>query len=84
MMRLPLPIIQTIQKIQQRVIIYHIPTISITRQLLLQVRWLLKEWKLPNNTEWEKLKNYIRNETAVLKAAVWTTFEDVPSHNKTV
>lgn len=41
-------------------------------------------WKLPNNTEWEKLKNYIRNETAVLKAAVWTTFEDVSqANNKT-
>lgn len=41
-------------------------------------------WKLPDNTEWEKLKNYIRNTAAVLKAGIWTIEQGISqANNKT-
>lgn len=41
-------------------------------------------WKLPDNTEWEKLKNYIKDESAVLKTDTWTSYNSIPqANNKT-
>lgn len=41
-------------------------------------------WKIPDNTELEKLKNYIRNTAAVLKAGIWTIEEGIAqANNKT-
>ena len=41
-------------------------------------------WKLPNNTEWEKLKNYIKDEAAVLKTDTWTSYNSISqANNKT-
>ena len=41
-------------------------------------------WKIPDTTEWEKLKNYIKNEAATLKSGVWTIEEGADkANNKT-
>lgn len=41
-------------------------------------------WKLPDNTEWEKLKNYIKDESAVLKTDTWTSYNSISqANNKT-
>ena len=41
-------------------------------------------WKLPDNTEWEKLKNYIKDEAAVLKTDTWTSYNSISqANNKT-
>ncbi|GFZ38753.1 fimbrillin family protein [Bacteroides nordii] len=41
-------------------------------------------WKIPDTAEWEKLKNYIRDEAATLKSGVWTIEEGADkANNKT-
>lgn len=41
-------------------------------------------WKIPDTTEWEKLKNYIKDEAATLKSGVWTIEEGADkANNKT-
>lgn len=41
-------------------------------------------WKLPDNTEWEKLTNYIKDEAAVLKTDTWTSYNSISqANNKT-
>ncbi len=41
-------------------------------------------WKIPDTAEWEKLKNYIRDEVATLKSGVWTIEEGADkANNKT-
>lgn len=38
-------------------------------------------WKIPNETEWEILKTYIHDETAILKSGTWNIEEGVPTAN---
>lgn len=41
-------------------------------------------WKIPGTDEWEKLKEYIKDNAATMKTGVWTSSEGVPqANNKT-
>lgn len=41
-----------------------------------------KEWKIPNNAEWEKLKKYVNYTSAVLKAGTqWKSLSDISKPN---
>lgn len=41
-------------------------------------------WKIPGTDEWEKLKEYIKDNAATMKTGVWTSSEGIPqANNKT-
>lgn len=41
-------------------------------------------WKIPETDEWEKLKDYIKDNAATMKTGVWTSSEGIPqANNKT-
>lgn len=41
-------------------------------------------WKIPDNTEWNKLRAYIKDQAATLKAGIWISSEGIlPANNKT-
>lgn len=40
-----------------------------------------KGWKIPNEAEWETLKQYVNNEVSVLKAGTWTSETDIAKAN---
>ncbi|WP_455587197.1 fimbrillin family protein [Bacteroides sp.] len=41
-------------------------------------------WKIPDVTEWEKLKTYIKDDAATLKTGIWNSVAEIPkANNKT-
>lgn len=41
-------------------------------------------WKIPDNTEWDKLKEYVKDQAATLKAGIWISQEGILQvNNKT-